>query len=153
MQRVTCNVSHVTCLIHAPIDAHMQRSSSLRIPCAPSYSTASAPVGFPHCICVTTSAGNIDVCCITEFVGDVCINAGNTSTCVATMALFNCALTYCLSLLLLSISFQLLRREPVIVARTIRRRHLPHRQLVNPYTPPALPPVLFCNNRSRNANV
>jgi len=31
---------------------------------------------------VTMMAGNIDVCCITEFVGDVCINAGNASTCV-----------------------------------------------------------------------
>ena len=74
------------------------------------------------------------------------------------IALFNCALTYCLPLLLLSIAFQLLRREPVIVARPIRRRHLPHRQLVPPFTHArffqcyfvtTVPPVLICNNLNR----
>jgi hypothetical protein len=83
---------------------------------------------------------NINVCCITEFTGDACINAGNASTCVSASALYilphnSVNIHVCLSFLmttsvLIRFLLQLLHLQPVSVNWSVLGCLLPHKQLV-----------------------
>ena len=89
-------------------------------------------------------AGNIDVCCITEFVGDVCINAGNASTCVvlALLLLLVVAVVVVVVVVVLMVVIITMIMPPPLP--------IPTKAIPSPPPPPFLPqllrvkPVLVC---------
>ena len=88
-------------------------------------------------------AANIDVSCITEFVGDACINAGNASMCAVVVMVVVVVVVVVVVLV-------------VVVARKCRRALMsklssssPHCVRIQMYTSVHFPRTLFHQNRSQ----